>query len=99
MVMLSGLYWAVSQSQVKTCSGVMVLDCWLENKLTASAADRNTAPAVMATLDLFTVNGLFQGLKTATDLVSFRDSTFGGQDICNLLLKFDCQIPIRVGSS
>ena len=97
--MLSGLYSAVSQSQVKTCSGVRVLDCWLENKLTASAADRNTAPAVMATLDLFTVNGLFQSLNSATDLVGFCNSTFGGQDVCNLLLKFDCQIPIRVGSS
>ena len=94
--MLSGLYWAVSQSQVKTCSGEIVLDCWLENKLTASAADRNTAPAVMATLDLLTVDGLFQGLKAATDLVGFCNSTFGGQDICNLLLKFDCQFPIWV---
>ena len=98
MVMLSGLYSAVSQSQVKTCSGVMDEDFWFENKLTASAADRNTAPAVMATLDLLTVDGLFQGLNSATDLVGFCNSTFDGQDLCNLFLNFDCEIPIRVGS-
>jgi len=62
------------------------LKCLHLHPVTASTADRNTAPAVMATLDLFTVNGLFQSLNAATDLVSFRNSTFDGQDICNLFL-------------
>ncbi len=84
--MLSGLYTAVSQSHISICSGVGAEVFWTENKLTASAADRNTAPAVMMTLDLLTFNGLFQGLNSATDLVGFRDSTFGGQDVCNLFL-------------
>ena len=97
--MLLGLFAAVSQSQVKICSGVGAEVFWAENKITASAADRNTAPAVMATLDLITFDGFFQGLNSATDLVGFSNSTFDGQDICNLLLKFNCQIPIRVGSS
>lgn len=97
--MLSGLYLAVSQSQVKTCSGVMELDSWAENKLTASAADRNAALAVMATLDLLTFDGLFQGLNSATDLVGFCYSTFGGQDICNLFLKFNCHLPVRAAGS
>ena len=90
MVMLSGLYSAVSQSQVKTCSGVMDEDFWFENKLNASAADRSTAPAVMATLDLLTGDGLFQSLNTATDLVGFCNSTFDGQEIGDLLLNFNC---------
>ncbi len=97
--MLSGLYADVSQSQVKTFLGVMDVDSWVENKLTASAADRNTAPAVIVTLDLFTLDGLFKGCDPATDLVGFGYSTFGGQDFCNLFLKFNCQIPVgAVGS-
>ena len=59
-------------------------------KPTASAADRNTAPAVIATLDLLTLDGLFKGFDAAMDLVGFRYSTFGGQDVCNLILKFNC---------
>ncbi len=93
--MLPGLYLGVSQSQVKTCSGVIDVDSRAENKLNASAANRNTAPAVMATLDLLTDDGFFQGLNSATDLVGFCYSTFEGQDVCNLFLKFDCQFPVR----
>ena len=92
--MLSGLYTAVSQSQVKICSEVGAEAFWAENKLTASAADRNTAPAVMATLDLLTFDGLFQGLNSATDFVGFFHATFRGQDICNLFLKLNCQFPV-----
>ena len=68
-------------------------------KTTASAADRRTAPAVMLTLDLLTLDGLFKGFDAATDLVGFSDSTLGGQDVCNLFLKFDSQIPVgAIGS-
>lgn len=59
-------------------------------KTTASAADRRTAPAVMVTLDLLTLDGLFKGFNAATDLVGFGYSTFSGQDVCNLFLKINC---------
>ena len=96
IVMLLGLYTAVSQSHVSICLGVGAEDFWAENKLAASAADKNTAPAVMATLDLLTFNGFFQGLNSATDLVGFCNSTFGGQDVCNLFLKLNCQFPVCI---
>ena len=76
-------------SSVKTRLRVGALDSWLENKLTASAADRRTAPAVTVTLDLLTLDGLFKGFDAATDLVGFGYSTFIGQDVCDLFLKFD----------
>ena len=94
--MLSGLYMAVSQSHVNICLGVGAEVFWAENKLTASAADRNTAPAVMATLDLLTLDGLFQSLNSATDFVGFCDLTFSGQDVRNLFLKFNCQFPVCI---
>ncbi len=108
IIRISGLNSVVSQSQVRTFSGArsagVVVPCvvmfvvleGLENKLTASAADRNTAPAVMVTLDLLTVYGLFQGLNSATNLVGFSYSTLCGQDIGDLFLKIDCQFPIGV---
>jgi len=90
IVMLSGLYTAVSQFQVKICLEVGIEVFWPENKLTTSAADRNTAPAVRATLGLLTFDGFFQGLDPAKDLVGFSYSTFGGQDVGYLFFKFDC---------
>ena len=87
-------------ARIGVCSGVIdVSGVDPLRKTTASAADRNTAPAVMATLDLLTLNGLFQGLNSATDLVGFSYSTFGGQDICNLFLKFNCHLPVRAAGS